>query len=96
MYLLSEKAADDLEAILDYSYLNFGMEVMQGYYDSLENCLETLDENPDLGLNVDSVSSGYLCFYHRSHMIFYQKSIQGIYIVRFLHKSMDAAQQFAE
>jgi len=96
MYTLSEKGADDLEGILDYSYLNFGMATMQEYYDSLENCFNTLDENPDLGLNVDSVSTDYYCFYHRSHMIFYQKSKQGIFIVRLLHKSMDVAQQFSE
>ena len=92
MYQLSEKAADDLEAILDYSYLNFGRAVMQGYYDSLDNCLNTLDGNPDLGLNVNSVMSDYYCFYHRSHMIFYQQSKRGIYIVRLLHKSMDITQ----
>lgn len=96
MYSLSEKAVEDLEGILDYSYVNFGMIVMQGYYDSLENCFKTLDENPDLGLSVKQISADYCCFYHRSHIIFYQKSEQGIYVVRLLHKSMDIAQHFTE
>ena len=96
MYSLSEKAAEDLENILDYSYVNFGMLVMQDYYDSLDKCLNTLDRNPDLGLKTEYVSLNYRCFYHRSHMIFYKKSAHGIYIVRLLHKSMDVSQHLID
>lgn len=94
IYTLSEKAADDLESILDYSYSNFGVAVMQDYYDSLESCFYTLVKNPDLGLRVKHISPDYHCFHHRSHLIFYQKSKQGVFIVRLLHQSMDAPQHF--
>lgn len=96
MYTLSEKATEDLEGILDYSYLNFGVKVMQEYYDSLENCLNILSNNPELGLATDYLSVDYYRFNHRSHTIFYKKSELEIFIIRLLHKSMDVDGQFGD
>lgn len=94
MNSFSEKASTDLDSILDYSIINFGVAVMMEYHHSLEKCFAILGENPDLGTNVDHVCSDYLCFYFRSHAIFYKKIENGILIVRLLHKSMDAPIHF--
>ena len=94
VYSLSEKATTDLDSILDYSIINFGVEVMVEYHHSLEKCFALLDENPDLGVTADHVCANYLCFYFRSHAIFYKKNANGILIVRLLHKSMDVQQHF--
>lgn len=92
MFELSEKAAADLDAILDYSFLNFGSEVMVVYHQSLSHCFETLVDNPELGVPIEEVRQNYLCFAHRSHLVFYKQEENGILIVRILHNSMDVSQ----
>lgn len=92
MFELSEKSAADLDAILDYSYLNFGADVMIEYHHSLSRCFETLAENPELGTCITDVHKNTLYFPHRSHLIFYKQAEAGIFIVRILHKSMDVSQ----
>lgn len=94
MYNLSSKASTDLDSILDYSIVNFGTKVMIKYHKSLERCFETLVENPDLGIEINHIRADYLCFEHRSHLIFYKKISQGILVIRILHKSMDAPRYF--
>ena len=94
MYSLSNKASADLDSILDYSIINFGTEVMIKYHKSMEKCFETLNENPDLGREIEHIRSDYLCFEHRSHLVFYKKISKDILIIRILHKSMDAPEHF--
>ena len=94
MYSLSAKASTDLDSILDYSMINFGARVMIEYHASLEKCFETLEGNPDLGIEVEHIRLDYLSFQHRSHLIFYKKINKGILIVRLLHKSMGAPRHF--
>jgi toxin ParE1/3/4 len=94
MYSLSAKVSTDLDSILDYSIINFGANVMIDYHKSLEKCFETLNDNPDLGIKVEHIRSDYLCFQHRSHLIFFKKRNEGILIVRLLHKSMDVPRHF--
>ncbi len=94
MYRLSSKASTDLDSILDYSMISFGTDIMLKYHQSLEKCFETLDDNPDLGTEVEHVRPDYLCFEHRSHLTFYKKLKQDILIVRILHKSMEAPRYF--
>jgi len=94
MYSLSNKATADVDSILDYSIINFGANVMIDYHKSLEKCFEMLDENPNLGTKVEHIRPDYLCFEHRSHLIFYKKKSQDILIIRILHKSMDAPKHF--
>jgi len=53
----------------------------------------TLD-NPDLGTEVEHIRPDYLCFQHRSHLIFFKKRKEGVLIVRLLHTSMEALRHF--
>ena len=94
MYSLSSKASEDLDAILDYSIINFGVNIMIEYHISLENCFDILADNPNLGIEVEHIRLEYLCFQHRSHSIFYKKEKNGILIVRLLHKNMSAPLHF--
>jgi|GEM_PF-2916986 len=41
----------------------------------------------------EHIRTDYLCFEHRSHLIFYKKSSEGVFIVRTIHNSMDAQTQ---
>ena len=94
MYSLSVEASTDLDSILDYSFINFGANVMVKYHKSLEKCFEILGDNPDLGVEVEHIRSDYLCFQHRSHLIFFKKRKEGILIVRLLNSNMDAPRHF--
>lgn len=95
MYRLSEKASTDLDSILDYSIVNFGIEVMLEYHHFLEKCFAFLDENPNAGVKVNHICSDYLRFHYRSHAIFYKKVNDGILVVRLLHQSMDVSRHFS-
>ena len=95
MISFSNKASSDLDSILDYSIINFGLAVTVDYHTTLERCLETLDKNSDLGTKVDHICSDYLCFEHRFHLTFYKKNDDGIFIVRIIHKSMDVQTQIS-
>jgi len=90
MYKLSEAAAEDIEGILAHSMLDFGLERTETYFQSLTQCLELLGDNPEMGSTVDEIRTGYRCFLHESHAIFYTSREQDVLIVRILHKSMDA------
>ena len=91
MYQLSALAEKDITSILDYSAKNFGYEIMLEYFNSLKNCLNILEKNIELGINISHIRKGYRCFYHRSHVIYYKKYQSSILVVRILHKSMDVS-----
>lgn len=95
MVSLSNAASSDIDSILDYSIINFGERVTFDYHYSLEKCFETLDTNPLLGMEVEHIHADYLCFEHRSHLIFYKTNKDGVLIVRVFHKSMDAQKHFS-
>lgn len=92
MYKLSIKATKDIQDIIECTIKDFGYDAMLAYYNSLEKCLHILSENPDIGLNYNHVGSDYLCFYHRSHAIFYKEKGNNIFIMRILNKNMDVSQ----
>ncbi len=89
MYRLSKEAANDIDNILTYSITHFGLENAEAYYQSLDNCLELLGRNPEMGTAVDDLRKAYRCFQHESHIIFYIPREQDILIVRILHTHMD-------
>jgi toxin ParE1/3/4 len=91
-YKLSKAAEQDIENILDYSYLTFGEKVAENYFIDLKECLQTLSENLFIGINSDSLRKGYFRHPHQSHIIFYKLKTNGIFIVRILHKNMDIKQ----
>ena len=88
-YKLSELASQDIDSIIDYTIQNFGYKAMIKYHKSLELCIETLAENPLMGLQSDFIKENYYRFNHQSHVVFYQIKSSELLIVRVLHKSMD-------
>ena len=48
-YRLTRRAEADLSGIADYSIETFGIEQARRYRDQLEDCFETLAQNPRLG-----------------------------------------------
>lgn len=96
MVKLSAAAAHDVEELLDRSIAEFGIQQTENYYDALMRCLELLGENPELGYAVDDIRSGYRRFPHESHVIFYTLDQNDVFVVRILHKRMDAVRNIQE
>ena len=89
MYKLSKLAKQDINSIIDYTFLNFGADAMINYHTTLQRCFETIDDNPEIGLKSDYIIQDYYRFNHRSHVVYYKKIESGIIIIRILHMSMD-------
>ena len=87
-YVLTRAADEDLTEIYRYTFTEFGESQAETYFDSLEECLNHLAENPELGLDVSSVRDGYRRFVHKQHMIFYKPTDSGILVVRILGPGM--------
>jgi len=96
VYELSQAAAQDIEAILDRSIIDFGPIQTERYFESLSRCLGLLGENPGMGGTADEIRPGYRRFGHQSHVIFYRCVGDDILVVRVLHKRMDASRQFQD
>jgi toxin ParE1/3/4 len=90
MYKFTEAAAGDVEDILNQSLIDFGAQQTEAYYTSLTQCLDLLEDNPEMGGAADEIRPGYRRFPHESHIIFYTVDAEDILIVRILHKRMDA------
>lgn len=87
-YELTNTADEDLSAIYAYSFMEFGENRADAYFESLEECLKRLAENPKLGMDVGSLRRRYFRFVHQRHSIYYKKSRSGILVVRVLGPGM--------
>lgn len=87
-YQLTNAADQDLSDIYAYSFVEFGEKRADAYFESLEECLQRLAENPKLGMDVGSLRLKYLRFVHQRHSIYYKKSRSGILVVRVLGPGM--------
>lgn len=70
-YVLSERAARDLEEIADYGFANFGIAKSRAYGHGLEVCLTQLAKSPLIGLGADELADGLRRYRYVSHWIFY-------------------------
>lgn len=87
-YRLSNSAGQDLEEIYSYSFLEFGEQRADAYFESFEDCLQRLAEQPALGMDISTLRNGYLRFVHQRHSIYYNTSKQGIIVIRILGPGM--------
>ena len=90
-YQLTNKAEDEIEAIYEYSILNFGLSTAQGYFSGLHDCFEMLADHQSWGNDYGFLLPGLLRYEYRSHSIYYQSTEQGVLIVRVLGGSQDPA-----
>ncbi|MCC8458688.1 type II toxin-antitoxin system RelE/ParE family toxin [Photorhabdus aegyptia] len=88
-FFLKPKAEQDLEAIFEYSYQEFGLEKAYQYIKNIDKAFHTLAEAPGLARNYNHVRLGLKAFPVASHIIFFRLMANGITIVRVLHQSMD-------
>lgn len=88
-FRLRPKADRDLENIYQYSVQEFGRTRAAQYIRDLDAAFHTLTDEPTLGRDDHSVRSGLLSYRVVSHVIFFKTTVDGIIILRVLHKSMD-------
>ena len=89
-YQLTNAADEDLADLYSYSFVEFGESRADAYFESLEDCLQRLAKNPQLGMNVSGLRRNYFRFVHQQHSIYYKRSRSGIRIVRILGPGMSA------
>jgi toxin ParE1/3/4 len=93
-YLLSRRAASDLEEIADFTIKQFGIAQARQYRDQFETCFDNLANNPGLGRPAVHLAKGLRRFEHQSHIVFYRRRQDGLLIERILHVSMDVQRHF--
>jgi len=84
------KARTDLKKIWRYSYKKHGLQQADTYYDELIEGMESIQQNPNIGVACDYIRSGYRQYKINKHFVFYRLSKDKISIVRVLHESMKA------
>jgi toxin ParE1/3/4 len=91
IYKLTNKAEIEIENIYEYSIINFGLQVAQGYLLGLHDCFDLLAEHQSFGTDYGFIEPGLLRYEYRSHSIYYRLAEDGILIVRVLGDKQDPA-----
>lgn len=90
MYLLSNKATQDLSDIWYYSVETWSENQADKYYHTLTTAFNEISKNPIIGKRYDEVKAGLLGYRIQRHIIFYRiTQPDSIEIIRILHDSMD-------
>lgn len=72
-YEFSRAADRDLDDIYVYTFRQFGELQADAYFESLEECLGKLADNPLLGVDASNLRAGYRRFVHQRHTLYYKK-----------------------
>lgn len=88
-FRLRPKADKDLEEIYEYSYRAFGSARAERYIRDLSAAFHKLAKEPQRGMDYGHVRPHLLAYPVVSHVVFFKPSVDGITILRVLHKSMD-------
>lgn len=87
-FRLAPKAADDMETVWVYSVDRWGQDQATRYIDSLVDAFSFLASNPGAGAACDSIREGYRRYPVVRHVVYYQKTLYGIAVMRVLHDRM--------
>ena len=94
-YRLSAKADADIDAIYEYSILNFGLATASTYVDELFARFDLLAKNPGWGNDYTHIVPGLRRYEHTSHSIYYTRLDTGdVLIIRVLGGRQDPARHF--
>jgi len=88
-YLISIKADEDLDRIADHTLEAFGEKQTILYISGLLSCFESLSSNPELGRSAIEYAPRLKKYKYQAHMIFYEKTLPGVFIVRILDQRQD-------
>ncbi|HUY80787.1 MAG TPA: type II toxin-antitoxin system RelE/ParE family toxin [Acidobacteriaceae bacterium] len=88
-YQLSKEAELDLDGIIGYTLSTWDEQQADRYTTEIRDCCRLLANKPEIGRLCQWDPQGLRRMEHKSHVIFYEKTGDGIMIVRILHKSME-------
>ena len=92
-YTYSKRAAQQVASIYREIYENWGSKLADTYDKKISVAVAMLANNPDAGQNCDDIREGYQRFEVGSHIIFYRKRENDIFIVQIIHNRMDASRR---
>lgn len=89
-YVLSKRADEDLKQVVLRSLVDFGEIQTEQYIAGLEELLQLLVDNPEIGNAFIHEKTGRTYLRHRymSHSLYYRRREDGIFVVRILHTKM--------
>jgi len=88
-YKLSREADKDLEAIFDYTELEFGLQKAGDYTEQFSAIFHQLSQEPKLGRTRHEIKEGLRSLVQNKHVIFYRVLKDHVRIVRILHGRSD-------
>jgi toxin ParE1/3/4 len=88
-YTYSKCAERDLIKIYHDTVKEWGIAQADKYDTELENTVDLLANNPNLGRNCNEIRGELKRHEHGRHIIFYRKRKADIFIIRIIHGSMD-------
>ncbi len=89
--IITDPALEDIEAIANFTTLQWGEQQAIVYKGVLAQALQQLQAAPEQGRTRYGVSPEYKGWTAGAHVIFYRLERETIYVVRILHGSMDFA-----
>ncbi len=90
---LSSFAQLDIEDIVQYTFVNYGLIQVDKYLDTLMQAMVLIAESSDIGHKREDLPNNYKAWSVEKHIIVYKLKGQIIYISRILHESMDFENQ---
>jgi toxin ParE1/3/4 len=89
-YLLSKSAESDFKKIANHTIENFGINQARVYKIGLIICFQELTDRPEMGRFYQYGNSTLLLRYrYKSHLVFYKRINNGIFIIRVVGERMD-------
>jgi len=83
------RARKNIKEIWRYTYKKWGEQQADVYTNELGQAIDSLIDNPEIGLSIDYIRQGYRLSHVKHHYIIYRLTPTLIDIVRVLGESMD-------
>ena len=90
-FKLSPKARQDFIDILRYTGETWGENQLLTYRDKINDALQAIGHNPQLGHRRDDLPSTHQAYLVGSHVIVYRTREDSVAVVRILHQRMSLA-----
>jgi toxin ParE1/3/4 len=87
-FRLSRRAAADFDDIAEFTRDRWGDSQASRYLGDLNDCFHRVAENPLLGRSCEDLCSGCWRIEQGSHVVFFRRDDDGVFIVRVLHERM--------
>lgn len=88
-YILSPKAASDLDEIWNHTLAQWGDAQAERYIRDIQQAIEGAVADPRRGRPCDHIRTGYFKLSAGAHVIFYRLVSGELDVIRILHQRMD-------